>query len=96
VFDEESEEAGLSKRMVAHNLALLDALAEASEAKKRMAEEMGNVIKAILIKFGGEITLDGTFIAAAESPTCTLNHEILSNGEALRFWVEEVEEGDDE
>ena len=55
-----------------------------------------NVIKAILIKFGGEITLDGTFIAAAESPTCTLNHEILSNGEVLRFWVEEVEEGDDE
>jgi len=82
----------LSNRMVAHNLALLDALAEASEAKKRIIEEMGNVIKAILIKFGGEITLDQMFIAAAESPTCVLGHEVSNNGETLRFWVEESEE----
>jgi hypothetical protein len=92
VFEEDCEEMDLSKRMVAHNLALLDALAEASEAKKRMAEEMGSIIKAILIKFGGEITLDGMFIAAAESPTCVLNHEVSDNGETLRFWVEESEE----
>ncbi len=92
MFEEDCEEMDLSKRMVAHNLALLDALAEASEAKKRMAEEMGSVIKAILIKFGGEITLDGMFIAAAESPTCVLNHEVSDNGETLRFWVEESEE----
>ncbi len=92
MFEEDCEEMDLSKRMVAHNLALLDALAEASEAKKRMAEEMGSIIKAILIKFGGEITLDGMFIAAAESPTCVLNHEVSDNGETLRFWVEESEE----
>jgi hypothetical protein len=92
VFEQDSEEMDLSKRMVAHNLALLDALAEASEAKKRVTEEMGNVIKAILIKFGGEITLDGMFIAAAESPTCVLGHEVSNNGETLRFWVEESEE----
>lgn len=91
MFEEDSEEMDLSKRMVAHNLALLDALAELTESKKKLGEELGHMIKALVIMAGGEVTMTNTFISAGESPTCELKHEILDDGESIRMWIEEVE-----
>lgn len=92
-FTEDSEGFEFHQRVVAHNLALLDALAEANASKKKLAEELGHMIKALVIMAGGEVNMTSAFISAGESPTCELKHEIINDGELIRLWVEEVEEG---
>jgi len=93
-FEEESEEMDFPQRVVAHNLALLDALAELTESKKKLGEELGHMIKALVIMAGGEVNMTNAFISAGESPTCELKHEIVNDGESIRLWVEEVEGGE--
>lgn len=81
------------QRVVAHNLALLDALAEVTESKKKLGQELGYMIKSLVILAGGEVTMTNAFISAGESPTCELKHEVLNDGESIRLWIEEVEAG---
>jgi len=86
-----ADEVGLSIKVVAHNLALLDALAEMSEAKNKITEDLGRVIKALVIKAGGEVRIDSAFISAAEDPDCVLNNKIGSDGVSVTLWVEKHE-----
>ena len=52
----------------------------------------GRVIKALVIKAGGEVKIDGVFISAAEEPSCVLNNKIGSDGISVNLWVEKHEE----
>ena len=91
MFDNDDTDLDFPQRVVAHNLALLDALAELTESKKKLGEELGHMIKALVIMAGGEVTMTNAFISAGESPTCELKHEIINDGESIRMWIEEVE-----
>ena len=91
MFDNNDTDLDFPQRVVAHNLALLDALAELTESKKKLGEELGHMIKALVIMAGGEVVMTNAFVSAGESPTCELKHEILNDGESIRMWIEEVE-----
>lgn len=86
------DDIALSSKVVAHNLALLDALAEMAEAKNKITEDLGRIIKALIIKAGGEVRIDSAFISAADDPYCILNNKIGSDGVSVNLWVEMHEE----
>lgn len=89
-----NEEIGLSAKVVAHNLALLDALAEMTEAKNRITEDLGRVIKALVIRAGGEVNLDPVYISAGDDPNCVLGNKVGEDGVSIRLWVEKHEGGE--
>ena len=85
------DEMGLSAKVVAHNIALLDALAELSEAKTKITEEFGQLIKALVIKAGGEVNVESVFISAAGDPSCVLGSKIGSDDLSIRVWIDKHE-----
>lgn len=87
------EDIGVSVRVVDHNLALLDALAELAKAKAEITENLGNIIKALIMKAGGEVVLESMFISAADDPTCTIDTRIEKD-QSVRIWIEKQKGGE--
>ena len=87
------DDIGLSARLADHNLALLDALSELSKAKVEITVNLGKLVKALVLKAGGEVVLDSAFVEAADDPCCALETKI-GKDKSVTIWVEKHTEID--
>lgn len=83
-------------KVTSHNYALLDALADAKEKAKIQENYYNNILRVMLIKMGGSITISEEFLEDFENDDLVVEYSFDKEKKELKLWLVEADEDEHE
>ena len=90
--DKEELNNAIIEKFTSHNMALLDALADAVNKNKEQAEHYNNIIIAMLKKNGGSIEIEQEFVEGFDDLEVIVRYKHFDADGLFKIWLENKDE----